>query len=175
LDSVYSERGFVLKVRKAKLKDVERICYLNSLLNKCHEQIDPFYQLKPDPQHLHQLSNQHFQRMIRSRNAAVFVAEDQGNIVGYIDGTLRTNIPIFQIQALGRLGTIFVLEEYRRQGIGEALTEALFQWFNSKQVEYVHINSDIRNTVAVNAWKKYGFQEEMIRMRINLKEHLSSK
>jgi len=111
---------------------------------------------------------QYITKMIRSRLASLFVAEEQGKIVGYIHGSLRPMPPIFQVSTFGRLNSAYVLKHYRRQGVGRRLTDALLQWFQTKQIEYVEVNSDIRNSLGIDAWKKYGFQQAMIKFRLKL-------
>ena len=158
----------VVNIRKAKIKDVDTLCHLNSLLNRCHAELDAIWTLKNDPPLLRDMCVEYFTKMIRSRLSNLFVAEENGRIVGYIKGTLKTTPPIFQVSVIGQLDSIYVMKPYRRRGIGKQLTDALVQWFQSKQVEYIEVTSYVRNTIALNAWKKYGFKQAMIKMRRNI-------
>jgi ribosomal protein S18 acetylase RimI-like enzyme len=155
----------IVNIRKAKITDVDDLWHLNSLLNRCHAELDAFWTLKKDPQIIRDMCVQYFKKMIRSRLSTLFVAEENGKIVGYIKGTLKSMPPIFQVSVIGQLDTVYLLKSYRRRGIGKQLTDALIQWFQSKQVEYIEVNSDVRNSNALNAWKKYGFKQAMIKMR----------
>jgi ribosomal protein S18 acetylase RimI-like enzyme len=158
----------ILNIRKAKIEDVDGMCHLNSLLNRCHAELDAFWTLKKDSQIIRDMCVQYFRKMIRSSLSTLFIAEDNGQIVGYSKGTLKSRPPIFQVSAIGQLDEVYVMKLYRRRGIGRQLTDALIEWFRSKQVEYIEVNSDVRNSNALNAWEKYGFKQAMIKMRKNV-------
>jgi ribosomal protein S18 acetylase RimI-like enzyme len=156
-----------MNIRKARVQDVAAIYDLNQQLNHYHIQFDNYWALN-DPQIIQEKRRQYFAKQIRRRHAIVLIAEEQETIVGYIHGSLRTIPPMFRIQTIGHLHSAYVMQAYQRKGVGQQLTEALIDWFQSKQIEYIEVSSDINNTLSINAWKKYGFQPAMIKLRLKL-------
>jgi hypothetical protein len=75
------------------------------------------------------------------------VAERDGAVVGCANGLLQGSA--------GWLGNIIVLPEYRRQGIGRALTEDLLKFFQAKRIEHqLLVATDLGEPV----YRKLGFQ-----------------
>jgi len=151
-----------MKIREAKLKDVEEISYLNSLLMKYHLRFDKYWAVKKNARK--QFAN-YMKKMIRSPNAFVIVAEDNRKIVGYTFGKIIKHPPVLKIERAGHLNDMFVLESYRRKGTGSKMTHELFKWFKSKGLDYAELDVDFRNKVGMRAWKSLGFKENTVEMK----------
>jgi len=89
------------------------------------------------------------------------VAEENGEIVGYVMCRIETGLPNFGFLGLikkGHVVSIAVLPEHRRKGIGQALMkEAMInmQKYNAKEC-YLEVR--ISNKPAITLYKKLGFQ-----------------
>jgi len=83
-----------------------------------------------------------------------FVAEINGEIVGFIDPSIR--------QCMGRrIGEIClnVDRRYRRIGVGTALVKASFEHFRIEGIDRVYSFATSDNTPAMNFFRKLGFKE----------------
>jgi len=89
------------------------------------------------------------------------VAEENGDVVGYIMCRIETGIPSFKLLGIARKGhviSIAVLPEHQREGIGCALMrEAMEAMVNYKAKEcYLEVRAS--NVPAVNLYRKMGFE-----------------
>lgn len=158
-----------IKVRKAKIKDADEISNLNYLLMKYHEKFDNYYKINKNHRKIY---SKYIKKFIRSKNTLVLVAEVDKKIVGLMLGAIEKRPPIMKVVKFGHLKDTFVLPGYRRRGIGKILAKELMKWFESKEVEFVELESDIRNKIGVKAWKSLGFKPFMVKMK---KKHLDGE
>ena len=89
------------------------------------------------------------------------VAEENGDVVGYIMCRIETGIPSFKLLGIAKKGhviSIAVLPEKQRDGIGYALMrEAMHAMVNYKAKEcYLEVRAS--NAPAVNLYKKMGLE-----------------
>jgi len=89
------------------------------------------------------------------------VAEENGDVVGYIMCRIETGIPSFKLLGITRKGhviSVAVLPEHQREGIGYALMrEAMEAMVNYKAKEcYLEVRAS--NVPAVNLYRKMGFE-----------------
>jgi ribosomal protein S18 acetylase RimI-like enzyme len=152
-------------VRKAKLKDAREVSYLTFLLMKHHARLDKYWEMKKNAR---QMAVKFIKKSIKSRTSTVFVAEDNGRIVGYVLGDLYKRPPNFKMGKVGHLYDAYVLPAYRKRGMAKKLVAELFKWFKSKGMTYVSLETDIRNKVGLAAWKRLKFKEFMVNMKRKL-------
>jgi GNAT superfamily N-acetyltransferase len=99
----------------------------------------------------------------------VLIAEMDEEIVGFVLGVVVDLAPeMFEQEASGFLADIYVVEEYRRSGVGRALVTALMEWFESRGLRYFEWHVSARNAAGVAFWKAMGGREVMLRMRAEL-------
>jgi len=89
------------------------------------------------------------------------VAEENGEVVGYIMCRTETGTPSFKLLGITRKGhviSIAVLPEHQREGIGqELMREAMEAMVNYKAKEcYLEVRTT--NVSAVNMYRKMGFE-----------------
>ncbi|WP_410497072.1 ribosomal protein S18-alanine N-acetyltransferase [Cellulosilyticum sp. ST5] len=83
------------------------------------------------------------------------IAEIDGQIIGY--GGL------WCVMDEGEITNIAVDGDYRRQGIGEAILEALLQIAKQKRLTIVHLEARVSNVAAKGLYEKFGFHQIAIR------------
>jgi GNAT superfamily N-acetyltransferase len=106
----------------------------------------------------------------------VFVAEDDGKLVGYVMGVLVDLMPeTFEDERGGFLADIFVQPNQRKQGVGKALVDALRRWFLARGVEHFEWYVASANTDGIAFWRSVGGSDVMLRMRAPTKEVTSDK
>jgi GNAT superfamily N-acetyltransferase len=90
----------------------------------------------------------------RSEENAVFVAESDGNILGWVHThiyTLLVDDPETEI------GGLVVDEKYRGQSIGEKLMRAAEAWTLEKGCSSVYLRSNVIRTQAHEFYKRLGY------------------
>jgi ribosomal protein S18 acetylase RimI-like enzyme len=112
-------------------------------------------------------------RNLRSRlndsHTRVFVAEEDGRVVGYVLGVVVDLLPeIFEQELSGFLADIYVDEAYRGRGIGRDLVAALAAWFRDQGVRYFDWHVAAANQEALAFWEHIGARPTQIRMRVDI-------
>ncbi|RXJ04552.1 N-acetyltransferase [Anaerobacillus alkaliphilus] len=92
----------------------------------------------------------------KQSNATVFVAEEEGNLVGYmfaIGGTAnRTKHSAYLV--------IGILEQYRGRGIGTSLFKRLDEWALKNNLLRLELSVVTENEAGLALYKKSGFEIE---------------
>jgi RimJ/RimL family protein N-acetyltransferase len=96
------------------------------------------------------------------------VAENEKKeLVGFASGSI-TSIPKTRAPKIGILISVFVKKEYRGKEIGKQFFKAMLQWFKSKKVKYIETSVDAQNKNSVKLWKKFGFHDYQLRLKMDL-------
>lgn len=89
-----------------------------------------------------------------------YYVKDNGDCIGYIFAYLKSPYNDVIKTNVIMLESLFVKEEYRKQGVGKALIEMLEKWaserFNDYVVEIVCLSN---NTEALKFYDKLGYKE----------------
>ncbi len=147
-------------IRTARREDTERIVELRCLLADYHANFDKIF---ASGKEVKKGFKNYLRELMRKRNAKIYVAEVEGKIVGYAIGRI-TSHPALRGR-IGKITDIFVLENYRRIGIGNALVKELLKWFKKKNVKNIILSVATANKTGLKFWKKQGFKEFLITMR----------
>jgi RimJ/RimL family protein N-acetyltransferase len=95
----------------------------------------------------------------RYPHAAVFVAEDEGRIVGRLSIARDQHPASRHVADLG----LMVAASYRRRGIGTALLDAAVRWARAAGVRKVELHVFPWNEAAIKLYENYGFVREGLR------------
>ena len=108
----------------------------------------------PDPWH-----ETFFKRELKKRkkHSHLYVAKLQNKVIGFI---------VFYIfSGEGHIHNIAVDTAYRRRGIGKYLLESALEIIEKNDVNEVFLEVSVRNTAALQLYKKYQFQVFGVRKR----------
>ena len=152
-------------IRKALAQDIDAIVRLNTQLADYHRKIDDYY--KPGEQTAGGF-RQFLQKIIEDENYSVLVAVVEDKTVAYFLGMIAGAKPFLVPEKTGRISDAFVMENYRHLGIGKLMFEKLIDWFGSNHIKHIELSVDARNTIGIKAWKKFGFQEFMLKMKMKI-------
>jgi ribosomal-protein-alanine N-acetyltransferase len=89
------------------------------------------------------------------------VAEENGDVVGYIMCRIETGIPSFKLLGITKKGhviSIAVLPEHQRGGIGYALMREAMQAMINYKAKECYLEVRASNVPAVNLYRKIGFE-----------------
>jgi RimJ/RimL family protein N-acetyltransferase len=92
----------------------------------------------------------------RYPNAAVFVCEDDGVIVGRLSIARDQHPASVHVADLG----LIVAASHRRRGIGTALLDAAVAWGRESDVHKLELHVFPWNRAAIALYERYGFVEE---------------
>jgi len=152
-------------IRKARSSDIDAIVRLNMQLADYHRKIDGYYQSGAQTA---DGFRQFLEKIIDDDNYLILVAQIKDKITGYFIGTISEAKPFLVPQKTGRISDAFVEKDFRKSGIGRMMFDTLLNWFKEHRVKHLELSVDVRNKIGVEAWKKYGFQEFMLKMKMDL-------
>ena len=163
----------IIKIRKARLNDIDTISTLSSEFIKNQDKIVE----KHTPQHLDsfypknnsdEIFRDSIRKIIYSKNGLVLLPEVDEKPVGFSTSIIKKNFPIFQLEKLGLIAHMFVKEEYRGLGISSKLKDETFKWLKRKGIEKVSLNVLPNNYQAIKVYEKWGFSTILSEMRMDL-------
>src|ERR671918_2280842 len=154
-----SETRFL--VRRAVDADGSALGRLGGLLMRLHHQFDPERFIGPgsDPEGGYEWF---LRTQLGEDDAAVFVAEQDGAVVGYVFAALEPMSWKELREACGFIHDIAVDEVGRRSGVATGLMEAAIEWLRSRGAPRVVLGTAERNPAAQRLFEKLGFRRTMI-------------
>jgi len=121
-----------------------------------HESFDPRVRLAPKAEDAYR---QYARFYIAQDDAAVFVAEHRGEVVGYCLAYPANNLPMFRPKQYGYLSDLVITQPWRRRGVGHALVEATRHWFHRHGIPHIQLQVYCRNSMGRAFWHKEGFDD----------------
>jgi GNAT superfamily N-acetyltransferase len=101
---------------------------------------------------------------MQDADACVFVAEQDGDVVGYVYGGLEPMSWRELREAAGFIHDVVVADTHRGRGIGEALVERASDWLRERGAPRVLLWTAQRNVAAQRLFLRLGFRATMIEM-----------
>ena len=150
-----------VKIRKASLDDLEQLMIFEQDLIKTERPFDPT--LKPDPINYYDLKT-----LLTSPLAEVLVAEADNKVIASGYARIDRSKPFLKHSTHAYLGFMYVLPEYRGQGINKQIMDALKDWAVSKNITEFRLEVYYDNISAIKAYEKVGFSRYSLEMRYNL-------
>lgn len=156
-------------IRRAEKKDIDAITHLWLEMMEEHESRDGRFDLAPNAseEYARQLLE-----LVENPDIAVFVAEQTGEIMGYILVMVLLNPPYFRIKKYGFVAEISVARMHRRSGAGHELWWRATRWFKRKGIEIVQLNVSPLNTAGRTFWESVGFEDFLNIQWLSLSERL---
>ena len=155
----------MLTIRRATASDQESLGRYGGALMRQHHASDPrrFIQVEhPEAGYGRYLVSQ-----LSSRDSLVLVAEQSGQVVGYlyadVEGTSWRDLR----GPCGFVHDVYVDEQARRQGAGRELLRAAIEWIHSRGMSQVVLWSKSRNDHAQSLFASFGFRPTMIEMTLD--------
>jgi GNAT superfamily N-acetyltransferase len=150
-------------VRSATESDSRALGELGAALMRTHHDFDPERFIAPGPN-----PAAGYGRFLASRisadDAAVFVAERDGEIVGYVWASLEPHSWKELREASGFIEDVVVREAERRTGVATALLDAAMRWLRSRGAPRVILWTAEKNGAAQQLFTSLGFRRTMIEM-----------
>jgi len=154
-------------IRKAERRDAEALGRLGAMLMRMHYGFDPQRFLAP-----HEGTETGYAaflaQMLDSKDDVVFVAEENGAIVGYVFAALE---PLSWKELRGPAGFIHdvvVAADARGRGLGTQLMHAAIDWLREHGAPRVVLWSAAKNANAQALFHRIGFRDTMVEMTMEL-------
>lgn len=143
-------------IRKAVLSDLSQVQDLNHKL------------FESDLKHFNDLNTEwpyqkegeeYFKKRINEKDGVCFVAEVDGQVVGYVaGGWSHLNFSAYKGKR-AELENIYVDVEYQRLGIGAALVDKLYKWFKEQGATHIMVDTSVKNQNAISFYHNTGFED----------------
>lgn len=148
-------------IREAKIEDLNEVCDMGWELNKIHANIDELMKPKVDAYKEYEDA---YAKWIKDENYFFYVAEVEGDIAGFVVGTIQDTEPIDEIRKKGYLIAMFVKPEFRKQGLMKQLTQTIENTFKERGIPYISLVVHQKNPNAITAWEQLGYQTTSVTM-----------
>jgi GNAT superfamily N-acetyltransferase len=153
-------------IRRASKRDAPEIIRLWVYLMNYHKRFGrKVYRYKKNCVSLYR---KYLMGRLHSRNAAVFIAELDGEIIGHVMTSIKKVPPVYLVDKEGYVDEIFVKEGQRGKGIAGLLLGAAEGWCMKKKLQKMSVGLNVKNTQALAAYKKFGFSDYHLSMRKQL-------
>lgn len=101
-------------------------------------------------------------------NQVVFIALVDNSIVGYLAGSINVESS-YVTKSLAELDNMFILENYRKYGIGTKLVNEFKKYCLNIGIQEIKVTASARNNNAINFYKKNGFEDFEVTFKMTLK------
>jgi ribosomal protein S18 acetylase RimI-like enzyme len=88
----------------------------------------------------------------------IYVAEDGGQVLGYIVLRIDELLSSAFKQRWGIIASFALRSDSRGKGIGSILLAKALEWFREKGAERIDVSTDAENIAAIQCYEKYGFR-----------------
>ncbi|HJQ21049.1 MAG TPA: GNAT family N-acetyltransferase [Gemmatimonadaceae bacterium] len=154
-------------IRKATRGDGTELGRLGALLVREHHAFDPkrFLDVSEDTEEGY---GSYLVSQLRKSSAAVFVAEDDGRVIGYAWGGLE-GIDYMALRGpAGAIYDVIVDPSHRRKGVGRMLLSAIMAFLKSADAPRVVLSTAVQNEPARRLFASAGFRPTMTEMTAEL-------
>jgi ribosomal protein S18 acetylase RimI-like enzyme len=154
-------------IRRARREDLPALGRLGALLLRAHYAFDRDRFMAPgdDPEKGYAwfLGTQ-----LKDDDVAIFVAERDGEVIGYVYAGLEPQSWKELREAAGFIHDVCVDEARRRGGVARELMHAAVEWLREKGAPRVMLWTAQPNDVAQQLFAKLGFRRTMVEMTLEL-------
>ncbi len=160
-----------MKIRKSQNKELDQII---KLWKKYKEFEEKFVNLKKQSyikkrKEAEENMRKYFKRCIKDNEAEIFVAEEKGEIVGFMLISKSKGDDIHKFDFYGEMNYAYIKPEFRGQGVASKFFKKAKKWFRENEIQYLKLDVNIKNKKARNIYEKWGFEAYEIGMWKSLK------
>ncbi|MBN2094554.1 MAG: GNAT family N-acetyltransferase [Candidatus Aenigmarchaeota archaeon] len=153
-----------LNVRKATPQDLEMIKELNSMLAEHMQdfegQVNSKWSFGKD-------GDRYFrQRLSNINEGCIFLATMGGKVVGYLAGGFADKKS--RANKTAELENMFVLEGFRKNGVGTKLAEEFLNWCKKQRTRTVKVSTAAGNSKTLKFYRSVGFLDQAITLELKL-------
>lgn len=153
-----------IEIKRADISNLEDIQELNHQLFELEfNNFDPYLKVGWT---FEKEGKDYFTDMLN--NEIVYIALTENKIVGYLAGSVNIQNS-YVTKSLAEVDNMFILENYRKYGIGSKLMNEFKQYCIKNSIEELKVTASAKNSNAIKFYKKNGFNEFEITLKQDLK------
>lgn len=104
-----------------------------------------------------------YENFFNEDDVALYVANLNDNIIGYIYGYVQNNGDAKK-NIVTVLDALYVLEDFRKKGVGAKLVDSFIKWSLDKNAKYIELKVCDQNKDAIELYSKFNFIQKKIIM-----------
>jgi GNAT superfamily N-acetyltransferase len=152
----------MITIRKATLKDLEKLTLLFVDIAKYHKKLDPKqFDLVNN---LKSIYSPFVKKSIYSKNILILVAEINEKIIGMIRAEISGRAPVFKDRKIGNISDAYVSPVHRKKGILGLMEKEVVKWLKARKIKKVKATVYFANKDARKIWNKKGFKDQHANM-----------
>ena len=145
------------QIEMATIENLKDIQEMNKLLfeeefAKYDETINTDWPLSQDGEDF-------YKERIESKNACAFILKINGEMIGYLVGSLSEDEFYRNIDKFAELDDMYIIEKYRSAGHGKKLYNIFIDWCREHEVKRIKVLVTAKNKQAINFYKTRGFDD----------------
>ncbi len=152
-----------MEIRTAHIKDIDRLRWIEQEIIKYERTMTST--LAEDP-----IQYYNIEELIENDDSEVLVAVAEGRIVGSGYALIKLASSYKNHTHFAYLGFMYVVPEYRGQGINGKIVDRLIKWASSRNASEIQLEVYASNEAAIRAYEKKNFKPDLLAMRLNVKE-----
>ncbi len=146
-------------IRSANLNDLEMLLKIEQNIITIEREFD--HTLDIDP-----ISYYKIKDLIQSKKSEVGVIEIDNHIIGSGYAQIVKSKPYLTHKFHSYLGFMFVDPNHRGNGYNKIILNYLIQWSKDQGITNCILDVYSDNEAAINAYKKAGFKEDLVQMKL---------
>ncbi len=143
------------EIREADEDDLEKMSKLWYELALMHQDMMIEYALVHDAKYEWV---KFMEESMKNNSIISFLAEEKGEVLGFVSISLRRRGPIFKLRNIGAIMDLIVREDMRNRGIGTSLVLKAESWIRKKGFHMAVLTVAPENQGAIEFWDKLGYK-----------------
>jgi ribosomal protein S18 acetylase RimI-like enzyme len=144
----------MFKVRKAREDELLRVAVLWKDFMKYNTEFNGSFSInKKAPE----IFAQEMLEKLKEYDSRLSVAESDGELIGFCYSYISRKPKYFEMDKFGFIGDLYVLPEYRRNGVGKALVTDAIDFFLKRKIRQVELLVAMKNKNTIKFWESLGF------------------
>ncbi len=154
-----------VEIRKAEKEDLDEVVKMWYNLASDHEEMMEGYDLCDDAR---KNWRSFVEKGLEKNGMCTFVAENENEIVGFLNVVIRERLGIFKEKRIGMILDVFVKEKERGKGYGSELTDRAEKWIENKNVRIAILTVSPLNERGDDFWEDKDYSTYLYKKRKEL-------
>jgi ribosomal protein S18 acetylase RimI-like enzyme len=162
----------VIEIREGRIDDLGAVVDLWEELVEHHGRLSPQFAPAADSR---EKWSKYLAKKFSEKSTKLIIAQEDGEIVGFMLCLLSPNAPIFKERTLGLISDVYVRKERRQKGVAKEMLKVGLRWFMKNKVKSVQLSVAAANFEARAVWGQLGFKPHMIQKRLDMNAYHASR
>jgi ribosomal protein S18 acetylase RimI-like enzyme len=144
----------MLKIRQAREEELLKIAELWKAFMKYNRDFNKSFEINKKAKEI--FSREMIEKLEES-DSHLAVAESDGELIGFCYSYISQKPKYFRLSKFGFIGDLYVIPEFRRNGVGRALVKDAVDFFNRKKIKQIELLVAMKNENTIKFWESLGF------------------